>query len=205
MQVGRDPVAEKKAVREAPKVKDLGDRFLSEYAVKLSTSSQRNCKIMGEAHSAGAGNDASRRGDMAGPRAAPLQDARHALHGEPNPRRCFEGLGPRRSLGLVAQGPSQPSSRPRSQCGAERSRALEEAELAAVGQALARESNALSAAARRACMLVGCRPKEMRMLSGPTSAKRSAGGARKVQTGPRSLYLGKPAAELIASQPRIAP
>ena len=50
VQAGRDPVAEKKAIREAPTVKDLAERFLAEHAVKLRSSSQRNYEIIWERH-----------------------------------------------------------------------------------------------------------------------------------------------------------
>ena len=54
-------------------------------------------------------------------------------------------------------------------------------------------------------MLVGCRPKEMRTLR--WSDLRESGRRAELaesKTGPRSFYLGRPAADLIACQPRIA-
>jgi integrase len=54
-------------------------------------------------------------------------------------------------------------------------------------------------------MLVGCRPKEMRLLKW---ADLRDDGRRaelaETKTGPRSLYLGKSAADLIASQLRVS-
>ena len=206
VQVGRDPVAEKKAVREAPTVKDLSDRFLKEYAVKLSDSSQRNYKIIWERHILPALGT------------TPLDEVTwrdlERLHYKmrDTPYMANRTLAvASKAWALAARWGWWPRDRANPARGHDlnaeqrRGRALEEADLIAVGKALAREGNASSAAALRVCMLVGCRPDEVRTLK--WSDLRENG--RRVElarskTGPRSLYLGKPAADLIASQPKVA-
>jgi integrase len=205
VQAGRDPVAEKKAVREAPTVKDLADRFLSEHAVKLSASSQRNCKIIWDKHILPALGT------------TPLDQVTwfdlERLHYKmrETPYMANRTLAvASKAWALAARWGWWPRDRANPARGHDlnperrRGRALEETELAALGHALAHEGDASLAAALRVCMLVGCRPSEVRTLK--WSDLRENGRRAelaKSKTGPRSLYLGKPAADLIASQRRI--
>jgi integrase len=206
VQVGRDPVAEKKAVREAPTVKDLGDRFLAEYTVKLSSSSQRNYEIIWEKHILPALGT------------TPLDQVTwwdlERLHYRmrDTPYMANRTLAvASKAWALAARWGWWPRDRANPARGHDlnpeqrRSRALEEADLAAIGHALAREGNASSAAALRVCVLVGCRPNEVRTLRwSDLRANGRRAALAKSKTGPRSLYVGKPAADLIASQPRVA-
>jgi site-specific recombinase XerD len=202
VQAGRDPVAEKKAIREAPTVKDLAKRFLAEHAVKLKDSSQRNYEIIWEKHILPALgttpiDEVSWRD---------LERLHHKMRDTPYMANRTLAVASK-AWALAARWGWWPRDRANPARGHDlhaeqrRGRALEEGELTAVGKALAREGNASSAAALRACILVGCRPTEMRMLK--WSDLRENGRRAELaesKTGPRSLYLGKPAADLIASQ-----
>ena len=202
---GRDPQELRKAPREAPTVRDLAARFMAEHAAKRSASTRRNYGILWERHLLPA---------LGSKTVAEVGWADVArLHYK---MRATPYMG-NRMLSLVSKAwslaakwgwwpreiPNPGREHDRHREDQERGSALSEEQLQAVGGALAKEEGS-PADALRLCILSGARPSEVRLLRWEDLEP----DGRVVRlpdskTGSRCLYLGGPAAEIVARQPRL--
>jgi len=207
VQAGGDPATEAKTAATAPTVRDLAARYLEEHASKRSASTRRNAEMLFRLYllpalssrkvAAVTWNDLEvvhrklAHAPYQANRLLALASKAWALAARwgwfprdlPNPARAHD------------RHPEQP-----------RGRALDRDQLARLGAALDAERDETSVAALRFCLLTGCRPGEA--LAARWEAVDLAARVWRLpaaKTGPRSVYLGTPAVEVLSDLARGGP
>lgn len=205
VQAGGDPATEAAAAAAAPTVRDLADRYLAEHASKKSASTRRAAEMLFRLYLVPAlgsrkvaevtWNDL----DILHRKLArtPYQANRLlALASKAWALAARWGWFPRTMPNPARDHDHHPEQR--------RGRALSREQLARLGAALDQERNgATSVAALRFCLLTGCRPGEVL-----TARWEDVDLAARVwrlpaaKTGPRAVYLGQAAADVLSGLPQ---
>lgn len=206
VQAGGDPATEAETAAAAPIVRDLATRYLQEHASKKSASTRRAAEMLFRLYLLPAlgsrkvasvtWNDLNAIHRKLGH--APYQANRLlALASKAWALAARWGWFPR-DLPNPARGHDRHPEQPRG-------RALNREQLAQLGAALDQEpEGASSVAALRFCLLTGCRPGEA-LAAKWQDVDLTARVWRlpAAKTGPRAVYLGTPAVEVLSGLPRV--
>ena len=203
---GIDPLEEREAESRQPTVRDLANRFLAEHAASKSASTQRNYRLLWQQHLL----PALGRRKVAQVTWSDISAIHRRMNKTPYMANRMLAVASKsfnlamkwgwwpREIPNPAQGHDRYSEDSR------RGQALTPEQLGAVGQALAQEAaDSIPAACLKTVLLTGARPGEIlkarwenlemddRVLRLPVT-----------KTGPRAVYLGRPAADIVAAQAR---
>ena len=201
----RDPAEERRVFAAAPTVRDLATRFLAEHAAKKSVSLRRNSEMLFRLYLLPA---------LGGRKVADVRwEDLEKIHGElrDRPYQANRFLSTcSKAWALAARWGWWPREMPNPARGHDRhheerrGQALDMPGLARLGEALRQEGEgALPAAAFRFMLLTGCRPGEA--LGARWEAIDLEGRIWHLpasKAGPRSVYLGRPAVEVLHGLPR---
>lgn len=205
VQNGADPLAESKEAKEAPRVRDLAARYLEEHCSKRSESTRRNSEVLFRLHilpTLGAR-------PVASVTWADIDRIHRKLADKPVMANRLLALCSK-AWSLAAQWNWFPRDAPNPGRGHDRhserprGRALNEAQLARVGEALADENDPFAVAAFRIALLTGARPGEVlaaRWVDLDLTAR--LWRLPETKTGPRTVYLGGAAVEVLGELPRV--
>lgn len=208
VQAGGDPASEAEAAAAAPTVRDLADRYLSEHAAKKSASTRRSAEMLFRLYL----NPALGSRKVAEVTWNDLDALHRKLAHTPYQANRLLALAskawslasrwgwfPRTLPNPARDHDHHPEQR--------RGRALNREQLARLGAALDQERNgAISVAALRFCLLTGCRPGEVL-----TARWENIDLAARVwrlpaaKTGPRAVYLGQAAVDVLSELPQSGP
>jgi integrase len=201
----RDPAEERRAFAAAPTVEDLATRFLAEHAAKRSAGMQRNCRMLFRLYllpALGARKVADVRWED-------LEKIHGELRDRPYQANRFLAACSK-AWALAARWGWWPREMPNPAQGHDRhheerrGQALDMAGLGSLGTALRQEpADSIPAAAFTFMLLTGCRPGEalgVRWAAIDLDARIWHLPASKA--GPRSVYLGRPAIEVLRGLPR---
>ena len=201
----RDPAEERRAFAAAPTVEDLVARFLDEHASKRSASMQRNSRSLFRLYLLPAVG-ARKVGDV---RWEDLERIHRELRDRPYQANRFLAACSK-AWALAARWGWWPREMPNPAQGHDRhheerrGQALDMPELGRLGEALRQEDkDSMPAAAFTFMLLTGCRPGEalkVRWAAVDLDARIWHLPASKA--GPRSVYLGRPAIDLLRTLPR---
>ena len=201
VQAGGDPATEAETAAAAPTVRDLAARYLEEHASKRSASTRRNAEMLFRLYLLPALG--SRK--VAAVTWNDLEAVHRKLAHAPYQANRLLALASK-AWALAARWGWFPRDQPNPARGHDhhpetaRGQALDREQLARLGAALEEEpAAASSAAALRFCLLTGCRPGEAlaaRWEDVDLSARVWRLPAAK--TGPRAIYLGAPAVEVLS-------
>ena len=201
----RDPAEERRAFAAAPTVEDLVARFLAEHASKRSASMQRNSRSLFRLYLLPAVG-ARKVGDV---RWEDLERIHRELRDRPYQANRFLAACSK-AWALAARWGWWPREMPNPAQGHDRhheerrGQALDMPELGRLGEALRQEDkDSMPAAAFTFMLLTGCRPGEalkVRWAAVDLDARIWHLPASKA--GPRSVYLGRPAIDLLRTLPR---
>jgi|HubBroStandDraft_3_1064219.scaffolds.fasta_scaffold00519_3 integrase len=200
-----DPTEERRVLAAAPTVEDLVRRFLDEHVAKRSPSMQRNCRALCRLYLLPA--LATRK--VADVRWEDLEKIHLGLHDRPYQANRFLATCSK-AWALAARWGWWPREMPNPAQGHDRhheerrGQALDMAGLARLGEALRQERpGSIPAAALTFILLTGCRPGEalaVRWAALDLDARLWHLPASKA--GPRTVYLGRPAIDLLGGLPR---
>jgi len=201
----RDPAAERRAFAAAPTVEDLVARFLEEHASKRSPSMQRNCGMLFRLYllpAVGARKVADVRWED-------LERIHGRLRDRPYQANRFLAVCSK-AWALAARWGWWPREMPNPAQGHDRhheerrGQALDMAGLGRLGEALREEdSSSMPAAAFTLMLLTGCRPGEALKVQWPAiDLDTRTWHLPASKAGPRAVYLGQPAMELLRALPR---
>ncbi len=204
VQAGGDPATEAEAAAAAPTVRDLAARYLEEHASKKSASTRRAAEMLFRLYLLPALG--SRK--VAAVTWSDLDALHRKLSHAPYQANRMLSLASKAWV-LAARWGWFPRDIPNPARGHDRhpekarGRALDREQLAQLGAALDAEQDSTSVAALRFCLLTGCRPGEAL-----TARWEDVDLAARVwrlpaaKTGPRAVYLGTPAIEVLSGLPR---
>lgn len=201
----RDPAEERRMFVAAPTVTDLATRFLDEHAAKRSASMQRNCRMLFRLYllpALGARKVADVRWED-------LEKIHGQLRDRPYQANRFLAVCSK-AWALAARWGWWPREMPNPARGHDRhpeerrGQTLDMSGLGSLGRALRQEpADSIPAAAFTFMLLTGCRPGEALGARWPTiDLEARIWHLPKSKLGPRSVYLGRPAMELLRAQPR---
>lgn len=203
---GEDPAEEKRSRLKAPTVKDLAERFMREHAPKRAPGTRRNYRLIWDGYLLPALGSKK----VAAVRWEDLAKLHHEMRDTPYmANRVIAQASKAWSLAKKwrwypreLENPARDHDRYPERV---RGQALTREELRRVGQALEEEApGSISAAALTVLMLTGCRPAEILKLRWKDLEGRVL-HLSESKTGPRTAYLGAPAAAIVQSLPRIGP
>lgn len=198
---GEDPAEAKQAKRQAPTMQDLKNRVLKEHASRRAESTQRMYRESFQAVNARLGKktvESIRWEDIAQLHAALKETPYKANRVLAVLRKSF-GLAKRwgwypRDLANPAADHDRYEEKPRGQVVTSR-------QVAAIGRALEEEPESSQRAAFTCLLLTGCRPREiLRAKREDVTANGRVLRLKESKVGPRLVFLGKPAADLIEAQ-----
>ncbi len=204
VQAGGDPAGEAETAAAAPTVRDLAARYLEEHASKKSASSRRAAEMLFRLYLLPALG--SRK--VAAVTWSNLDALHRKLAHAPYQANRLLSLASK-AWTLAARWGWFPRDVPNPARGHDRfpetarGRALDGEQLARLGAALDVEQDGTSVAALRFCLLTGCRPGEA-LAARWEDVNLSARVWRlpAAKTGPRAVYLGTPAVEVLAGLTR---
>jgi integrase len=203
---GREPAAEIAQAKAELTLREVGERFLTEHAAHKAPSTERLYRLVLDRYVFPALG--TRR--ASGIRWEDVAAVLDTLRDRPTLRNRAQatlsklfslaarwGAFPRTVPNPAASHDHLPERR--------RGRALDRAQLARFGAALEAEGESFAAAAATFCLLTGCRPGEaLRAEWGDIDLGRRVWHLTAGKTGERRVFLGQPAADLLARLPRLA-
>jgi integrase len=207
VQAGGDPATEAQTAAAAPTVRDLAARYLEEHAAKKSASTRRNAAMLFD-HYLVKELGSRKVGAVTW---ADLETMHRRLARAPYQANRLLSLASK-AWELAARWGWFPRDLPNPARGHDRypeqarGRTLDRAQLVRLGAALGEEREGMPVAALRFCLLTGCRPGEAlaaRWEDIDLSARVWRLPAAK--TGPRAVYLGQPALEVLAGLAKGGP
>lgn len=205
--VGIDPLTERAAELAQPTVGDLAERFMREHASLKAASTRRNYGLLWDRHLLPALGD-RKVGDVTW---SDISDLHRRMKKSPYQANRMLALASK-AFGLATQWGWWPRNIPnpardhhRFTEDRYRGQALTPEQLRAVGLALEEEQDgSIPAACLKTVMLTGARPGEILKATWHDLEMDGRLIRLKVaKTGPRAIYLGEPAAEIVAEQPRL--
>lgn len=205
VRIGEDPLTTIEERRDAPLVRDLRKRFMKEHAPKRSRSTVRNYEVLWK--------------KLAHLETVPVADIRwehiaavHAAHaGRPYAGNRFLALVSKawalaKRWGWYPRELPNPGREHDRHAEQRRGVALSPDELRRIGKVLEAKKSSPTLAALRVVFLTGARPAEV--CSARWDELNGEGQVLhlpRTKTGPRALYLGEPAAKVVAEQLRVGP
>lgn len=206
VQAGGDPATEAETAAAAPTVRDLAARYLKEHASKRSASTQRAAEMLFRLYLLPALG--SRK--VAAVTWNDLDAIHRKLAHAPYQANRLLALASK-AWGLAARWGWFPRDLPNPARGHDRhpetarGRALNHEQLARLGAALDQESEGSSSvAALRFCLLTGCRPGEaLAARWEDVNLSSRVWRLPAAKTGPRAVYLGAPAVEVLSGLPKV--
>ena len=201
----RDPAEERRAFVAAPTVEDLATRFLEEHASKRSASMQRNCRALFRLYLVPA-LGARKVADV---RWEDLAKIHSELRDRPYQANRFLAVCSK-AWALAARWGWWPREMPNPARDHDRhheerrGQALDMPGLGRLGEALRQEDTAsMPAAAFTFMLLTGCRPGEaLKVRWAAIDLDACVWHLPASKAGPRSVYLGRPAMDLLRALPR---
>lgn len=198
---GEDPAEAKKARRTAPTMRDLKNRVLKEHAARRAESTQRMYREALDAANTHLGKRAveSIRWEDVAQLHTTLKETPYKANRILAVLRKSFSLAKRwgwypRDLANPAADHDRYEEKPRGQV-------VTSKQVSAIGQALEQEPVSSQRAAFTCLLLTGCRPREiLRAKREDVTANGRVLKLKESKVGPRLVFLGKPAADLIESQ-----
>ncbi len=205
--VGIDPLEERAEERAQPTVRDLAERFMREHASLKAASTRRNYKMLWDLYLL----PAIGRRKVVEVTWADIAELHRRMLTTPYQANRVLALASKAFVLATQWGwwprdvPNPARDHHRYTEDRQRGQALTPDQLRAVGQALEAETEgSITAACLRTVILTGARPGEI--LKARWQDLEMDGRLirlRVAKTGPRSVYLGKSAAEIVEAQPRL--
>jgi integrase len=196
---GRDPQAEVRFAKLEPTVQELAGRFMEEHAANKAPSTARLYRLVLDSHLV----PLLGRRLVSSIRWEDLARLRTRLSDRPTLANralvtCSVVWEFGRRVGWVARGAPNPARGHHRADERRRGRALDSAQLGRIGLALAAEGDSTAAACFRFILLTGCRPAEAFAARWPdVDLEGRRWRLQEAKAGPRTVYLGRPAAELL--------